>query len=215
MRDAHRSPRKRCRRYGDKRRFALTIVLCAAAGVTSGAAGHVQAQAPGSDTPPPSTMPPSTMPPSTTTASTPKAAAPKTLKRYRATLYGLPPFDCVSVDDLGVILLAPEGAKNNANSPSNKPDVLKYSRILDLKLERRFTMDREFHHWIQTARAGRAEPRDGVVALLSEQGDVLVRFRFYQAKPKRWEINIPPMDAEGGFVTETVTLEVQDMEMEY
>lgn len=138
-------------------------------------------------------------------------AGPRKLRRYRAVIYGLPEFDCVSVDDLGVLLTNPTGAANSAETP----DVRKFSRILDLKLERRFDMDREFHHWINQARAGKAEPKDGVVILLDNNDAAVVRFRFYQAVPKRWEINIPPMDEKQGFVTETVTLRVQDMVMEY
>lgn len=145
-------------------------------------------------------------------AATPAATGPRKLRRYRAVIYGLPEFDCVSIDDLGVAI---SRASAKTNDPTAPIDVHKHSKILDLKLERRFDMDRQFHTWIQEARAGKAEPKDGVVMLLDNANMPVVRFKFYQAVPKRWEINIPPMDAKQGFVTETVTLSVQDMEMEY
>jgi len=158
------------------------------------------------------------------------------LQTYRAELTGLPDFDCVSVEGVGIDIVFPTGDKNrkpkgskpeeyfsprvgatSGPSPgSSLPDQLKRkSRIHLLRLERRFTKDRQFHAWIQNAREGDVEPRDGALLLQDSAGRTIVRFNFLKARPIRWVVNIPRKDEPKKPVTETVVLCVQSMEMVY
>ena len=128
------------------------------------------------------------------------------LQRYRVIISGLPEFDCVSVKGLGAQIFRRE---------KDKSEVTFDPRILDLTLERRFTMDREFHGWIGRARKGQVEPRDGTLMLQDASGNTVVQFNFVKARPKKWTVNVPPMSELSRPVTETIELVIQDMQMVY
>ena len=164
------------------------------------------------------------------------------LQSYRVQLTGLPDFDCISVTGVGIDIVFPTGDKNRKPKgskpeeffpprpgPANGQPVQgrgattgpasaafkRKSRIHHIRLERRFTKDRQFHAWIQRAREGEIEARDGALLLQDGTGRTIVRFNFVKARPIRWVVNIPCRDAPKKLVTETVVLCVQSMEMVY
>ncbi len=130
--------------------------------------------------------------------------APQLLRveAYEVELTGLAPFRCREIKNIGVEITAKPGG------PPTK------SKILDIVLTREFKLDRPFHDWIDRARRGAVEPKNGTIRLLNADGLAIVRFNIAHAWPRRWVVNLPEK-GEKTYIPEIVTLRVRDMEMVY
>ena len=83
-----------------------------------------------------------------------------------------------------------------------------WSRIT---LKRGITISKELHEWVESVRNGVANRKNGAIVLLDDDRKPVVRWRFVNAFPRKWEG--PNLDAKGSDVAiETLTLCCEDLE---
>jgi phage tail-like protein len=87
------------------------------------------------------------------------------------------------------------------------------SKVGDITLKRGITISKELQDWIQSVRNGVADRRNGAIVLLDDARKPVVRWRFFDAFPRKWEG--PNLDAKGSDVAiETLTLCCENLERE-
>lgn len=79
------------------------------------------------------------------------------------------------------------------------------SRVGDITLKRGITTSNELQAWLESTLNGLPNRKDGVIVLLDDQRKPVVRWKFFNAFPRKWEG--PHLDAKGTDVAiETLTL---------
>ena len=78
-------------------------------------------------------------------------------------------------------------------------------RVGDITLKRGITTSNDLQLWMESVTAGGADRRNGTIVLLDDERKPAVRWRFFNAFPRKWEG--PHLDAKGTDVAiETLTL---------
>jgi len=88
------------------------------------------------------------------------------------------------------------------NSVRKLPGLTKYTNIT---LKRGIVGDLSLWQWLTTVRDGNAQRRDGVIVLLDERREPVLRFRFRRGWPCKWEG--PSLNAQSNCVA-IETLEI-------
>jgi len=79
------------------------------------------------------------------------------------------------------------------------------SRVGDITLKRGITTSNELQAWFESTLNGLPKRKDGVIILLDDERNPVVRWKFFNAFPRKWEG--PHLDAKGTDVAiETLTL---------
>jgi len=79
------------------------------------------------------------------------------------------------------------------------------SRVGDITLKHGITTSNELQAWFESTLSGLPERKDGVIVLLDDERKPVVRWKFFNAFPRKWEG--PHLDAKGTDVAiETLTL---------
>ena len=87
------------------------------------------------------------------------------------------------------------------------------SKVGDITLKRGITSSKELHDWADSVRNGSANRKNGVIVLLDDDRNPVVRWKFINAFPRKWEG--PSLDAKGNDVAiETLTLCCEGLERE-
>jgi len=87
------------------------------------------------------------------------------------------------------------------------------SKVGDITLKRGITSSKELHDWLDSVRNGIANRKNGVIVLLDDERKPVVRWKFINAFPRKWEG--PNLDAKGNDVAiETLTLSCEGLERE-
>ena len=90
------------------------------------------------------------------------------------------------------------------------PGLVKYSNIT---LKRGIVGDLSLWRWLSTVREGQAQRRDGVIVLLNERREPVLRIRFRRGWPCRWEG--PTLNAQSNEVAmETLEICHEGLEVE-
>ena len=85
------------------------------------------------------------------------------------------------------------------------------SKVSDITLKRGITASKELHDWLDSVRNGVAKRKSGAIILLDDARKPVVRWRFSEAFPRKWEG--PNLDAKGNDVAiETLTLCCENLE---
>jgi phage tail-like protein len=85
------------------------------------------------------------------------------------------------------------------------------AKVGDITLKRGITTSKELHEWIESIRNGVANRKNGAIVLLDDDRKPVVRWRFVNAFPRKWEG--PNLDAKGSDVAiETLTLCCEGLE---
>ena len=85
------------------------------------------------------------------------------------------------------------------------------SKVSDITLKRGITASKELSDWLDSVRNGVAKRKSGAIILLDDARKQVVRWRFSEAFPRRWEG--PSLDAKGNDVAiETLTLCCENLE---
>ena len=85
------------------------------------------------------------------------------------------------------------------------------AKVGDITLKRGITISKELHEWVESVRNGVANRKNGAIVLLDDDRKPVVRWRFVNAFPRKWEG--PNLDAKGSDVAiETLTLCCEDLE---
>ena len=97
------------------------------------------------------------------------------------------------------------------SEPSTVRKLPGLSKVGDITLKRGITTSRELHDWIDSVRNGAAARRNGVIVLLDDARKPVVRWKFFNAFPRKWEG--PHLDAKGNDVAiESLTLACEGLE---
>lgn len=97
-----------------------------------------------------------------------------------------------------------------ASSVRKLPGRLK---VGDITLKRGITTSNELQAWLQSALSGVTNRKNGVIVLLDDERKEVVRWKFFNAFPRKWEG--PNLDAKGTDVAiETLTLCCEGLERE-
>jgi len=87
------------------------------------------------------------------------------------------------------------------------------AKVGDITLKRGITASKELHDWLESVRNGVASRKNGVILLLDDERQPVVRWKFLNAFPRKWEG--PSLDAKGNDVAiETLTLCCEGLERE-
>jgi phage tail-like protein len=87
------------------------------------------------------------------------------------------------------------------------------AKVGDITLKRGVTISNELQAWFESVRNGVADRRNGAIVLLDDERKPVVRWKFFNAFPRRWEG--PDLDAKGSEVAiETLTLSCEGLERE-
>lgn len=87
------------------------------------------------------------------------------------------------------------------------------STVGDITLKRGITTSKELQEWLESIRNGVANRKNGVIVLLDDERKPVVRWKFVNAFPRKWEG--PNLDAKGNDVAiETLTLCCEGLERE-
>ena len=87
------------------------------------------------------------------------------------------------------------------------------AKVGDITLKRGVTLSNELQAWLESVRHGVADRRNGVIVLLDDARKPVVRWKFFNAFPRKWEG--PTLDARGTDVAiETLTLCCEGLERE-
>lgn len=79
------------------------------------------------------------------------------------------------------------------------------AKVGDITLKRGVTASNQLQAWIESAAQGNVNRKNGVIVLLDDERNPVVRWKFFNAFPRRWEG--PLLDAKGTDVAiETLTL---------
>ena len=101
----------------------------------------------------------------------------------------------------------------DGGDPSGVRKLPGLSKVGDITLKRGITASKELHDWFQSVRNGVADRRSGAIVLLDDARKPVVRWRFFNAFPRKWEG--PNLDAKGNDVAiETLTLCCENLERE-
>jgi len=85
------------------------------------------------------------------------------------------------------------------------------AKVGDITLKRGVTISNELQAWFESVRNGVADRRNGAIVLLDDERKPVVRWKFFNAFPRRWEG--PDLDAKGSEVAiETLTLSCEGLE---
>ena len=87
------------------------------------------------------------------------------------------------------------------------------SKVGDITLKRGITTSKELYDWLASIRNGIADRRNGAIVLLDDARKEVVRWRFFNAFPRKLEG--PDLNAQGSDVAiETLTLCCEGLERE-
>ena len=87
------------------------------------------------------------------------------------------------------------------------------AKVGDITLKRGITASKELQDWLDSVRNGVASRKNGVILLLDDERQPVVRWKFLNAFPRKWEG--PNLDAKGNDVAiETLTLCCEGLERE-
>lgn len=87
------------------------------------------------------------------------------------------------------------------------------AKVGDITLKRGVTTSNELQKWFESVLSGGSYRKNGVIVLLDDQRNPVVRWKFFDAFPRKWEG--PSFDAKGTDVAiETLTLCCERLERE-
>jgi phage tail-like protein len=87
------------------------------------------------------------------------------------------------------------------------------SKVGDITLKRGITASNELQAWIEATVRGVTNRKNGVIVLLDDERKPVVRWKFLNAFPRKWEG--PNLDAKGSDVAiETLTLSCEGLQRE-
>jgi phage tail-like protein len=87
------------------------------------------------------------------------------------------------------------------------------AKVGDITLKRGVTISNELQAWFESVRNGVADRRNGAIVLLDDERKPVVRWKFFNAFPRKWEG--PDLDAKGSdMAIETLTLSCEGLERE-
>ena len=102
-----------------------------------------------------------------------------------------------------------EGA-DNSTTVRKLPGLTKYPNIV---LKRGITRDLSLWNWRKSVVNGKTERRSGTIMLLDQAGKVMLRWRFVEGWPVKWEG--PALDAQANEVAiETLEIAHEGLEFE-
>ena len=79
------------------------------------------------------------------------------------------------------------------------------AKVGDITLKRGVMASNQLHAWMESAAQGNVNRKNGVIVLLDDERNAVVRWKFFNAFPRKWEG--PLLDAKGTDVAiETLTL---------
>ncbi len=136
---------------------------------------------------------------------------PQAAFRFRVEIEGIPVAGFSEASGLGVEITPIDYREGNEDIVMRKiPGLRKYANIT---LKRGLTDSLDLWNWIRSVGLGEPDRRNGAIILLNQKGEPVLRFRFRNGWPCKWEAS--PLSAKNNEVAiETLEICHEGLEVE-